>query len=265
MRKTVAGPALVLCVSMFTASAVVAEVGNAPTSAGRRSGGSVSPSAGSHGSGAGVVALGGVSGGAPRHAGDVFRDCEECPEVVVLPGGGLAMGRYEVTVGQFRAFASATGFGGSFGCFVIGGNDTWRNPGFRQSNRHPVTCVTWDDAQEYVSWLSRRTGAVYRLPTESEWERAASGSEAGCVARRTRRLATCAVGSYGSNAAGLSDMIGNVSEWTSDCWEGDCGRRVVRGGSWFDPAVSPSPGARNGNTVGHFDNGLGFRVLRTLD
>ena len=106
---------------------------------------------------------------------------------------------------------------------------------------------------------------MYRLPTESEWERAASGSEAGCVARRTRRLATCAVGSYGSNAAGLSDMIGNVSEWTSDCWEGNCGRRVARGGSWFDPAVSPSPRARNGNTVGHFDNGLGFRVLRTLD
>ena len=108
-----------------------------------------------------------VSGGAgpafgvaadPRlRPGDVFRDCESCPEIVVLPGGGLALGRYEVTVGEYRAFASATGAGAG-DCF--GGGYSWRDPGFPQTDRHPVTCVSWDDAQAYVSWLSRTTGVV---------------------------------------------------------------------------------------------------------
>ena len=107
--------------------------------------------------------------------------------------------------------------------------DSWREPAFPQTDRHPVTCVNWDDVQAYVSWLSRRTGSAYRLPTEAEWERAAAGSQPGCdrLGRGTRPDGTCAVGSYGTNAAGLSDMVGNLWEWTSDCWEGDCGRRVV--------------------------------------
>ena len=164
---------------------------------------------------------------AARRPGDVFRDCDACPEMVVLPGGGLALGRFEVTVGEYRAFAAATG-GGGVDC--IGGDspDSWRNPGFAQTDRHPVTCVSWEDAQEYVSWLSRTTGATYRLPTEAEWESAAAGSQRGCDRERTGNEGTCPVGSHGSNAAGLSDMVGNVWEWTEDCWEGDCGRRVLR-------------------------------------
>ena len=114
--------------------------------------------------------------------------------MVVLPGGGLAMGRYEVTVGEYQVFASATGGGAGGGCIALGGGDSWRNPGFPQTDRHPVTCVSWDDAQEYVSWLSRRTGATYRLPTEAEWERAASGSQPGCD-----RCAVCRL--YGAAAA----------------------------------------------------------------
>ena len=115
------------------------------------------------------------------------------------------------------------------------------NPGFPQTDRHPVTCVSWDDAQEYVSWLSRRTGATYRLPTAAEWERAAAGSQPGCdrLGRGTRPDGTCLVGTYGSNAAGLSDMVGNLWEWTSDCWEGNCGRRVVSGGSWDERCRGP--------------------------
>lgn len=67
------------------------------------------------------------------------------------------------------------------------------------------------------AWLSRTTGARYRLRIESEWERAVSGSQRGCYLARTDRSGTCPVGSYGSNATGLSDMVGNLWEWTEDC------------------------------------------------
>ena len=244
-------------------AALRSPVNAAPAAVGRPAGGVGSPASGSRVSGAGGAAFGGAAVvDAPRRAGDVFRDCEECPEMVVLPGGGLAMGRYEVTVGEYRAFASATG-GGADDCF----GDSWRDPGFPQTDRHPVTCVSWDDAQEYVSWLSRRTGATYRLPTEAEWERAAAGSQPGCdrLGRGTRPDGTCPVGSYGTNAAGLSDMVGNLWEWTSDCWEGDCGRRVLRGGSWVSYAGLLRPGARYGFSAGDRFDDQGFRVSRTLD
>ena len=140
--------------------------------------------------------------------GEVFRDCDVCPEMVVMPGGDMALGRYEVTVAEYRAFASATGKGGD-DCLLV---DSWRNPGWPQTDRHPVVCVSWNAAQAYVSWLSGRTGAEYRLPSEAEWERAAAGSRAGCYRRRTGNSVPCPVGSYGSNAAGLSDMVANVWE-----------------------------------------------------
>ena len=189
--------------------------------------------------------------------GTVFRDCDVCPEMVVIPGG-LALGRYEVTVGEYRAFASRSEAGP--------GSDLWRDhPGFPQTDRHPVTRVSWKDAQGYLSWLSGTAGATYRLPTEAEWERAAAGSQRGCDHERTGNLSTCTVGSYGANAAGLSDMVGNLWEWTEDCWEGDCGLRVARGGSWLNDAEYQRPGSRareradyrNGNIVG-------FRVARML-
>ena len=201
--------------------------------------------------------------------GHLFRDCEMCPEMVVLPGSVLALGRYEVTVGEWRAFVSATGGGANGACRNSRGDDdlSWRDPGFPQTDRHPVTCVSWDDAQEYMSWLSRRTGATYRLPSEAEWERAAAGSQPGCdrLGRGSRPNGTCPVGTNGSNAAGLSDMVGNVFEWTSDCWEGDCGRRVVRGGSWDYGAGGLRPGARVGPSSANRNDSQGFRVSRTLD
>ena len=126
------------------------------------------------------------------------------PPVAVMPGGRLALGRYEVTVGEYRSFASTTG-GGSVDCL----GDSWHDPGFPQTDRHPVTCVSWVDAQEYVSWLSRTAGVEYRLPTEREWESAAAGSQRGCDRERTGIDGTCPVGTYGTNAAGLSDMVGS--------------------------------------------------------
>ena len=199
--------------------------------------------------------------------GEVFRDCEACPEMVVLPGSVLALGRYEVTLGEYRAFASATGGGAGGGCFAIGDGDySWRNPNFQQTDRHPVTCVSLDDAQAYLSWLSRTSGVAYRLPTWAELVRAAEGSQPGCHRDRTGRDGACPVGTYRSSRLGLSDMLGNVWEWASDCWEGDCGRRPAHGGGWANPTRflipnwfgSPSrPDSRS--------NVTGFRVARTLD
>ena len=143
--------------------------------------------------------------------GGVFRDCEMCPEMVVLPGGDLALGRYEVTVAEYRAFASAIGRGAGAGCDTFDDDgDSWRNPGFPQTDRHPVTCVSWDDAQAYASWLRRTTGAPYRLQSEEDWDRVLAGSQPGCHRDRTGRPGTCPVGSYGANPAGLSDMAGNL-------------------------------------------------------
>ena len=179
-----------------------------------------------------------------------------------MPGGRLAMGRYEVTVGEYRAFAAATGGGGNdcYDCIR-----RW-NPGFPQTDRHPVTYVSWDDAQAYVSWLSRTTGATYRLPTEAEWERAAAGSVAGCGSRDLDE-GTCPVGASVANAAGLFDMVGNLWEWTEDCWEGDCGRRVLRGGAWIFNLDQEDfrPGARMGTFAAQGSAFHGFRVSRTLD
>ena len=199
-----------------------------------------------------------------QEPGEMFRDCDECPEMVVMPGGRLALGRYEVTVGEYRAFASATGGGAGAGCFSIVQGDSWRNPGFRQTDRHPVTCVSWNDAQEYVSWLSQTTGDTYRLPTEEEWGRAAAGSPTGC---RNRGIhgGTCPVGSYGANGVGLSDMVGNLWEWTEDCWEGNCGRRVLRGGSWVSYGGFLRPGARIWDRAALRISSFGFRVAKTLD
>ena len=202
---------------------------------------------------------------APRRAGEVFRDCDECPEMVVLPGGRVAMGRYEVTLGEYRAFASLTGGGAGGGCGLDGYDGSWRDPGFSQTDGHPVACVSWDDAQLYISWLSRVAGATYRLPTEAEWKDAATGSQKGCDYQSSGRQGTCPVGAYGANRAGLADMMGNQWEMVEDCLEGDCSRRVVLGLSWqntgdaqsIDEHVWTPPGERG------FDQG--FRVARTLD
>ena len=103
--------------------------------------------------------------------------------------------------------------------------------------------MSWNDAQDYVSWLSQTTGATYRLPSEEEWERAAAGSQRGCTSR-TGDDGTCPVGSYSPNEAGLFDMVGNVWERMQDCWEGRCSRRVIRGGSWMSEGGERSPPRR---------------------
>jgi len=178
---------------------------------------------------------------------------------------GFALGRYEVTVGQFECYVEATGHvtdaekQGDSLCFdgkwYAAAGASWRNPGFAQSARHPVACVSWNDALAYLAWLSEQAGSVYRLPTEAEWEYAAragsdtawywgddpsAAGEYANVADRTARevhpnmdvhectdghVHTAPVGSYAPNAFGLYDMVGNQWEWTgsrfSERYEGE--------------------------------------------
>ena len=140
--------------------------------------------------------------------GDVFRDCPDCPEMVVVPSGSFTMGSpsseegrydnegprrrvtigspfavgvYEVTRGEFGRFVSATGRSMGNSCWTWDGEwksrpgRGWRNPGFSQDDSHPVVCVSWEDARAYAQWLSGETGEYYRLLSESEWEYVARG------------------------------------------------------------------------------------------
>ena len=137
--------------------------------------------------------------------GQRFQDCPECPEMVVIPAGRFVMGspasepgrfygedprrkvsihqfaagRFDVTRGEWAAFAKDTSRAPREGCKISAlpknqeAEASWRNLGFPQDDSHPVVCVKWSDAQDYVRWLSQRTGRRYRLLTEAEWEYAA--------------------------------------------------------------------------------------------
>jgi formylglycine-generating enzyme required for sulfatase activity len=146
-------------------------------------------------------------------AGSTFKDCPDCPVMIVVPPGRFAMGydggepeRYEgpvrevtiprafaagqteVTVAQFRRFVTATGYQAARGCYAWDGkvatlnkDASWEDPGYGRRPRpaEPAVCVDWRDASAYVQWLATLTGQPYRLLTEAEWEYAAdAGSEA---------------------------------------------------------------------------------------
>lgn len=205
---------------------------------------------------AGRFVMGTATGEEEREAlAPAFRHRSEPPRTVNV--ASFSAGRFEVTRGQYRAFAEATGRA-TDGCFVWVGagfekdpTKDWRNPGYPQDDTHPVVCVSWDDATAYAAWLARRTGKAYRLLTEAEWEYAARagtttsrywGDAAGPSCRHAngadlttaaqvpgagdwpvadcsdRHAYTAPVGSYPANAFGLHDMLGNVWEWAQDCW-----------------------------------------------
>ena len=129
--------------------------------------------------------------------------------------------------------------------------------------------MSWDDAQAYVSWLSRTTRAPYRLPTLEELAGSAESSQPGCHRDRTGRGRTCPVGAYGPNDLGLSDLFGNVVEWTSRCVDGDCGRRQLHGGHWANPSSLFLPNTRaytgRGRRTAFRQHLAGLRVARTLE
>jgi formylglycine-generating enzyme required for sulfatase activity len=227
--------------------------------------------------------------GQARQPGDVIKDCSTCPEIVVVPPGSFTMGwdgaepvrpneirryegpvravtipkafgvgRYEVTNAQFATFVKATGYVSHEGCYLWDGWNAefskklgWRDPGYGRppAPNEPAACVNWHAAQAYVSWLSEKTGATYRLLTEAEWEYAARGGATGqhlwgdqderaceyanvfdtsAKQRSPNAKLTAArcddghaqvapVGSFKPNAFGLYDMSGNVWEWAFDC------------------------------------------------
>ena len=240
----------------------------------------------------------------PQH-GTVFRDCADCPELVWLPQGEFLMGEggssngrhlvrigYALAVGKFEVtFAEWDACVAGGGCRRRPDDAGWGR------GRQPVVNISWEEARQYVAWLSRKTRKNYRLLTEAEWEYAArAGSyvrfwwgndsgqgEANCSgcgsAWDGRRAAP--VGSFAPNPFGLHDMHGNVSEWVEDCyhdryqdgpsdgraWTNSCSTvtdiRMVRGGAWRDGSHAIRSAARWSASSRYYDNRIGLRIART--
>jgi formylglycine-generating enzyme required for sulfatase activity len=239
---------------------------------------------------------------AGRKPGDTFKDCDECPEMIIIPQGSFRMGdlyrgdddterpvhrvdlNYSFAVGKFEIMQAQWRF-------VMGDNPS----AFKGSDR-PVERVSWNNVQQYLEKLNAKLGLTgrsdrYRLLSEAEWEYAARGGtetkyhfgDAASTSQAQLNVneneGTASVGSYSANAFGLYDMHGNVWEWTSDCWNnnyegapadgsswqsGDCGAHVTRGGSWnFYPFSARSAGRNRTYTLVQ-DYNFGFRVARTL-
>lgn len=258
-----------------------------------------------------------------RTPGAEFRDGEGLPLMVTLPQGSfrmgspdtekdrsnaegpvhdvrigyaLAVGKYSVTVGEFRRFIEATGHDMGSSAFAWDGKewkDTpgrgWCDPGFVQNDSHPATCVNWEDACAYAAWVAKLTGQPYRLLSEAEWEyacragtmtRYAFGDDLGANQANfnNSKGGTTPVGAYPANRFGLHDMHGNVLDWCKDIWHetykgaptdgsawttsGDAVSRVLRGGSWnYIPQNLRSASRGRINPTRRLSN-IGFRVAR---
>jgi formylglycine-generating enzyme required for sulfatase activity len=250
---------------------------------------------------------------APRSASpsgvQVFKDCYDCPEMILIPAGSFLMGSPPdleqdplsnaklVMVGldeekpqhrvQIQAFAIGKYEVTQQQWYAVMGN----NPSYNKGSKLPVDAVSWDDTQLFLQKLSQKTGKKYRLPTEAEWEYAAragsttiypwgnSDAELHVYAwSRKEANMTNPVGLKRPNQFGLHDMIGNVLEWTQDCWNenyigaptdgsawtiGVCSRRVLRGGAWFTNLQYLRTANRDRNFAGGRVSANGFRLART--
>jgi formylglycine-generating enzyme required for sulfatase activity len=202
----------------------------------------------------------------------------ERPQHRVTIGARFAVGRYPVTFEEYDRFAEETGS---------------KKPDDRGwgRGRRPVIDVSWEDATAYVKWLSEETGESYRLLSEAEWEYACrAGTETRYCFGDTIKKGqanidgkvgkTTEVGSYPANYWGLYDTHGNVWEWVEDVWHdnyegapdggsawtegGDSGRRVLRGGSWYDFPRNLRSAIRLRFAPGYRNVDDGFRVARTF-
>ena len=146
-----------------------------------------------------------------------------------------------------------------------------------------MSCVNWNDAQAYISWLSKKAGKQYRLPKEIEWEYACYGGsqteycgsndinavawygyDEGSSDKGNSSQRTQPVGQKQANGYGLYDMSGNAWEWMEDCWEGDCTKRVSRGGSYGSFTQVIHAAHRFGVDTSDRNSHGGFRLARTL-
>ena len=227
-----------------------------------------------------------------------FRDCPECPLMASLPAGSFSMGSvsgaanekpvHEVNVEPFAIGVYEVTRQELQSCFEAGGCNV---RGIQSLD--PASRVSWYDANDYVHWLSERSGQNYRLPTEAEWEYAArAGSStaypwgnsigqnnANCSECGDAFLTEAPVGSFAANAFGLFDMNGNLYEWVQECkidnyigapddgsaaGGGDCSFHTLRGGSWADQPYKLRSAFRGyGDARGRFTDS-GFRVVREL-
>ena len=191
---------------------------------------------------------------------DPFRDCAECPEMIVIPAGSFMMGspateperdkdegpQRRVTIEPFAIGKTEVTFAQWDACVTAGGCNgyTPSDEGWGRGSR-PVVNVSWKDAQVYIDWLERKTGKPYRLPSEAEWEYAA---RAGATTRYAFGDAitpkdanygsnvgkTTEVGAYPANAWGLYDMHGNVWEWVEDIYHDSYKGAPTDGSAWTD-------------------------------
>jgi formylglycine-generating enzyme required for sulfatase activity len=220
--------------------------------------------------------------------GDIQGDSNESerPVHTVRVIRPFAIGQYEVTFEEYDKFAGATGR-------QLPYDKGWGR------NRRPVINVSWNNAMDYAEWLSQQTAKGYRLPTEAEWEYAAR-AETETVYwwgnEMKPSLATCdggdnrwggkqtsPVGSFPPNPFALYDTAGNVWEWVADCWHGNyegapidgrawkqenggqCGRRVMRGGSWYNSPLNLRSSTRNADDADERSDSAGFRLAQDLD
>ena len=207
-----------------------------------------------------------------QRVGEVFRDCEVCPEMVVVPAGSFMMGspesdeeafdnekpQHRVTIDYaFAVGAYEVTFEEWDACVRGGGCGGYEPPdrGWGRGRR-PVMAVSWEHAWQYADWLTEQTGEEYRLLTEAEWEYAARAGTStprywgeGELGRvqcryangndetlgcRDRHEGSATVGTYLPNAFGLYDVLGNVREWVDDCWNENYEGAPTDGRSWYE-------------------------------
>jgi formylglycine-generating enzyme required for sulfatase activity len=244
---------------------------------------------------------------------DTFKECAaECPEMIVIPAGSFTMGASKNEPGQdftqqpqhtvtfakpFAVSKYEITFDDWDACTNYGDCPHISDAGYGRGSQ-PVIDLTWSEAQHYADWFSKMTGKTYRLLAESEYEYAARAStqtaypwgddvgkaNADCNGCNSQwdNTRTAPVGSFAPNSFGLYDMVGNVWEWTQDCWHdtyegapsdgsawttagsGDCSKRVNRGGSFVSFPTIVRCAERWGYPAdGRFD-AVGFRVAREL-
>jgi len=253
--------------------------------------------------------------------GQIFQECKDCPQMVVVPRGTAILGSptgepgrqsneaapHSVTIDKpFAVGRYAVTFDDWAACVAGGGCNGYKpdDNGFGRGKR-PVIFVSWNDANAYVNWLKHKTGQPYRLLSESEWEYAARGCTKtdcpdtpfwfGDIApdlanydsrysyegspKADHEVATVPVDQGKPNPFGLTNMQGNVQQWVEDCWNadlsapadgsavltGDCGDRVIRGGSYSDKPDALRASARAWDAADDRESpNIGIRVGRTL-